>query len=366
MGADRFAGLHLLPPKCTEVWTSSHLASPKRVIRRVDDTNVSIALPLFWYDPPWIDLPPIIAARLAASVANMDVTVSALHRDLTDDDDQTGELFQPIEGDDPLTASAPPRYLPRMTPYRIERYGFVSQDFDHAQVIDVRLSPSRDSSGRFAYSPGQMQRWERSPADSPISGGGYVAASTFPADIITVEQAKTKLEQLRRLAPTAAVFISITSYRLEEELSAAIAAHPDGLILRLDETEFEGLQLAGIVSGTREFLRRKKLSHLPLWVVPGEITVDDVSKLIALGASAVAIDSWCAPLLDVIQEELQHAHSYEPVLREIPTMVSHHLWSDIDRVVGLCSSIDLDKPTQERLGTYHAKWAKACNATMLA
>ncbi|MCD0462522.1 hypothetical protein [Roseiconus lacunae] len=366
MSNDRLAGLHLLPPRCSEVWTSTPLRSARQLIRRSDDTSIAIDLPMFWYDPPWIDLPPMIAGRLAASVANMDVIVSALCRDLSESDEEVGELFLPIEEDATSAPATQPNFLPRMTPYRVERYGFLSEDFDHSRIIDVRLSPSRDHSGRLAYSPTQMQRWERSDESSPISGGGYVAASTFPADMITVQQAKTKLDQLRRLAPQAAILLSVTPYRLEDELSAALQSNPDGIILCLDRPEFEGLQIAAIVSSTREFLRRKNHAQLPLWVVPGDVSADDVSKLIALGATAVAVDSWCSPLVDAIQEELRHAHSYEPLLREIPSMVSEHLWSDIDRVVGLCSSFESQSPINEKLGTYHAKWAKASGALMLA
>ncbi|MCC9601370.1 hypothetical protein LOC67_12515 [Stieleria sp. JC731] len=348
------------------MWTTSRLSSSRTNIRRVDDVAVDITRPLFWYEPPWIDLPPIIASRLAASVANLEIVVSALRRDLSETDGEPGELFWPIENGEEPDSTDRQSFLPRIAPYRAERYGFTTDDFDHAKLIDVRLAPARDPSGRFAYSPRQMQRWERSESDSPISGGGYVAASTFPADIITAEQAKNKLQQLRRLAPTSAVFVSVNAYRLEEQLAAATAAVPDGLFLRCDHPEFEGLQIAAIVASTRKFLRRNNLSELPLWVVPGEISADDIAKLIALGASAVAIDSWCAPLLDVLQEELQHAHSIDQVLREIPSLVSEHLWNDIDRVVGLCSSIELEKPTNEKLGTFHQKWAKACSAAMLA
>ena len=159
---------------------------------RVDGVGVSIDLPLFWYNPPWTWMSYRQADWVATAVAERRVIVSALWRDLSDD--EMPLLHSPPETEDAATEDAATEgsaadhqdeervfdRSPRMVPYRPERYGLLPDDFDHAKVIDVRLTVHRDSSGRFAYSPDQIQRWEATPEDSPHAGGGFVPAGTFP------------------------------------------------------------------------------------------------------------------------------------------------------------------------------------------
>lgn len=328
---------------------------------RRDQTAVQIEVPLFWYEPPWIRLPTELAGQLASAVANLDVTVSALERDVSDDTN-SGSLFLPIESDDEGVA---PQFLPRMTPYRAERYGFSPTDFDHTRIIDVRLSSSPDASGRLAYSPEQMERWEQTPTDAPIGGGGYVVASSFPADVVSLKQARIKLDQLRKLAPTAAVFVSIGPYSLEDEIAAALVSNPDGIIVRIDQPEIEGIQLAALVHRARELMNQRLSADTPLWIVPGEISPRDAAKLIALGASAVAIDAWCNPLIDLLQDTIRESRYDHSVFQQIPALAAEHLWDDIDRVIGLVSSITPQATPAQTLGTYHPRWAKACGGSLL-
>jgi hypothetical protein len=318
-------------------------------------------LPLFWYEPPWVRLPTELAGPLAAAVANLDVVVSALHRDLSEES-ETSELFLPIESEQGIRKA---RFLPRMTPYRAERFGLLPDDFDNTRIIDIRLTPSRDDSGRLAYSPEQMERWERPPEKSSIAGGGYVAAGSFPADVVTLKQARTKLDQLRRLAPSAAAFVSIGPYRLDEQISAALVAIPDGIIIRMDQPEIEGIQLAALVHRARTLIDEHGFAETPLWIVPGEITSRDAAKLIAIGASAVAIDAWCYPLIDILRENVPTSRYDRSALQEIPRIASQQLWDDIDQVVGLVSSITPNTPPAQRLGTYHPRWAQACGVSLL-
>ena len=135
MISDRLSNLHLLPPPNSGVWGPSQLHSATRLIKRRDERSVQVELPLFWYEPPWVRLPVELAGPLAGAVANLDVVVSALQRDLSEQSGP-GELFLPIESED----AAEPQFLPRMTPYRAERFGFSPNDFDHARIIEMRLS----------------------------------------------------------------------------------------------------------------------------------------------------------------------------------------------------------------------------------
>ena len=210
-----------------------------------------------------------------------------------------------------------------------------------------------------------MIRWERIDQDAMISGGGYVSCGLFPCDVVSLKQAQIKLSQLRRLAPESAVFVSINPYRIQDEVPVALTAKPDGLIVRVVAEEFEGLQLAGIVRQCRELMRSHGADELPLWIVPGEVTPNDVAKLIALGASAVAIDAWCNPLVNLIVQSLNDSQYHRPSRQTIQALVSEHLWDDIDRVIGLISTISPTSSVAERLSTYHTRWAKATGAALL-
>jgi hypothetical protein len=264
-----------------------------------------------------------------------------------------------------------------MTPYRVERYGLSADDFDQTRLIDVRLSPSRDTSGRLAYSPLQMERWERPSKDSVIAGGGYVVAGAFPFDVASAKQFPNKVEQLRRLAPAAAVMLSIRPFRLAEELAIAAGASPDGVILRMDDPEFEPLELAGLVRRARDLLSNKHGCDLPLWVVPGEISPRDAAKLIALGADAVAIDAWCEPVVDEAVEALQATSYQSTVRREIAAIVTDLLWPKLDLALGIMSSIPAGRRTldgkasrdgwasRDALGSFHPRWAETCGVPLL-
>lgn len=356
---DRLAPLCLLPPPANTPWSGHECELQPKSIHRIDGIEVPLELPLFWYDPPWGSLSYQQADWLAAAVAEQNVVVSALRRDLSDEETPILHSPQQEESDEepetPLDRET--YYLPRMVPYRPERYGLLRDDFDNARVIDVRLTVHRDHSGRFAYSPDQIQRWEATPDDAPHAGGGYVPAGTFPPDVVSLKQLGRKLDQLRALSPGAAVFVSIPPFRLEEELSGVLAARPDGIILRMDRTELEPLQLAALTRRARRLMKVGDAGKLPLWVVPGPITPDDAAKLVALGAAGVAIDHWCAPLVEEVLESGGGSPYSTFGYSNVAQMAEYALTNPIDRFAGLRASLDRI-PSRERLGTFSTTWAK--------
>lgn len=357
--ADRLEYLHLLPPVTDQIWSGHAIHDAERDVIRADDVSVPIELPVFWYEPNWIRLNPTIADQLAVAVANLGVTVSALARDLGAPEFQAGLLCD--QSDEDSSES----YLPRMVPYRVERYGLSPEDFDEARVIDVRLSAVRNPDGRLAYAPNQMQRWEQAPEESPIAGGGYVAAGTFPPDVVSLQQLAIKLSQLRQLAPHAAVLVSVGPFNLEEEIPALLASKPDGLILRLDEVEVQGKYLAGAICGAKKLLRDNDASDLPLWIVPGAVTADDIAKMIALGVSAVAIDAWCEPLLDAAIEATPVSRYRVAPTIDAHALAAEYLQKDLERVIGLTSTISPGKTPKQLLGSFHPTWAKLCRVKQL-
>jgi hypothetical protein len=303
---------------------------------------------------------------LAVAVAQCGIPVSALRSDLANAD-AASPLHNPLASDDQTDGAPPPTPLPRIVPYRPERYGLEHRDFDDATIIDVRLTMERDETGRFAYSPAQLQRWEGTAKDHPVAGGSWVPSASFPPDVPSIQHLGTKLDQLRLLAPTAAVFVSIEPWRLGKELPAVIRGNPDGVILRLDRVATSGLELAAITTYARRLINEVGSADLPLWIVPGSIVPDDAAKLITLGATAVAIDTWCESLLEVALGKNPSAATrlgYTSLLATkssfLSQVVTDQLWPRMMRVVGLLNSIQ-KVPAAERLTSFEVAWRRRLN-----
>ncbi len=359
-GEERLKQLYLLPPSMTTPWAGVEGMTVRSKVRRKGQSSVRLQLPLFWFDPHWYRLPTQIADELAVAVAELNVVVSGLrsdlavpnsepmmHQDQSVDDESS-------ESEDEDSSPPEPRFLPRMVSYRPERYGLTPADFDNAKIVDVRLMMSRDASGRFAYSPEQLARWEATPADQPLAGGGWVPAASFPPDVASIDHLSVKLNQLRKLSPGAAVFVSVGPYRLGEEIPALISSQPDGLIVRMDQVDLDGLQLAALTRRVRSLMNEAGAKQMPLWVVPGEISADDAVKLVALGASAIGVDNWCNQLIDqCLPAQGSYGYSRPP----IEQYVSEALEDRIERFSGLYLSLQRVK-RKERLGSFRMTWAK--------
>ena len=354
--------LFFLPPPSDTAWSGAPQEDCRLDCRRADGVDVAIDLPLFWYDPPWCTVNNDTADCLATLVAETGVLVSALGSDLAGAERRS--RFHG-GGEEPSATEPASLALPRMVPYRPERYGLQASDFDGARVIDVRLTMSRDVSGRFAFSPEQIARWESTPAGEPLAGGSWVPAATFPPDVVSMEHLASKLNQLRVLAPEALVLVSIGPYRLEAELPRLLAAMPDGVILCLDQISLDGLQLAALTKRTRDLMDHAGASGVPLWVVPGEISADDAVKLIALGAAAIGVDAWCDPLLtDTVHRRHADAaarlgyHANVPIDKPaLAQAVESRLAVRVERFRGLRQSLQYARSDQQ-LGTFSSSWAK--------
>ena len=367
----RLDQLCFLPPRVGTPWTGQSCDSTAQQITRHDGILVEIKLPLFWYDPPWHHLDAEIADVVATVVAESGVIVSAMRSDLSgpnrepilhsyhrSSDEAASDQLDGHEGlsDDDTSP------LPRMVPYRHERYGLSDLDFDDAKVIDLRLSASRDESGRFCYSPERIQRWEATPSSQPVAGGGWVAAATFLPDVESIDTLSAKIDQLRALSPEAAVLVSIDAHLLEMELDVIAASDLDGLIVRMDEMNLSGKQLALLTQQARKLADEVEID-LPLWVVPGEITAEDAAKLIALGASAVAIDSWGREIIDQIMIESEssssgYATSSRASQQRVNDLVDEQFLPKVERASGFIQAMRCVAPDQP-LGCLSRSWAKA-------
>ncbi|MEM9643842.1 MAG: hypothetical protein AAF989_02515 [Planctomycetota bacterium] len=357
MPEHRLAPLHLLPPPTGQAWQGVRQPESKVGMKRADGSTLSIPAPLFWYTPDWYTIPVEHAGLLAAAVAKQGITVAALGSETGQSCDDWSSLM---------------KGLPRLIPYRPERYGLHVRDFDDASVIDLRLTLARDPSGRFAFPPAQAARWEHSSGHSTIAGGGWVQAASFPPDVPDLLHLGSKLAQLRQLSPSAAVFVSINPIDLKSELQTILEADPDGVILRLDRYPMSGLQLASIVSKTRGLIDRFHSADLPLWLVPGPVSADDAAKLLAIGASAIAMDPWCEEILRYdFDQPLSAAErlglsgaSHDLTSEHVEQVVSDCLGEIIDRFSGLHSSVNGDSIAQ-RLGTFDQEWAEQLDVRKL-
>ncbi|QDT13633.1 hypothetical protein [Planctomycetes bacterium K23_9] len=362
---DQLAPLYLLPPPANTPWAGTPGQTIQSQVARTDADPLIVNLPLFWYDPRWSRLTTQQADDLAVAVSRYDVLVSALRSDLAGADTEPS-FHAPIknESDEESPGEVSPdsdaAFFPRIVPYRPERYGLNAADFDQATIIDVRLMMPRDTSGRFAYSPDQIARWESKTQVEDVEGS-WVPAATFPPDVDSFENLPTKLQQLRYLAPSAAVFTSIGPYRLEEEIPLAVGSKPDGLIVRFDEVALEPLQLAALTRRARQLMNAANAKHTPLWIVPGEITADDAVKLVALGADAIGVDAWCNPLMDDSQID-QSSHYSSRI--DFDELAEEALYDLIERFSGLYLSLQR-VPRKERLGSFSTGWAKTLNIKAL-
>ena len=364
---DRLAPLRFLPPPINTPWTGANDQTIQTTIKRVDGSTIAVALPLFWHDPHWCDMPTNQADALAVAIGELGVLVSAMRSDLSTPDRCPN--FHGGSGDivtsDETTETKPAVTFPRIVPYRPERYGLCARDFDGATVIDVRLVMPRDEAGRFAFTPDQIRRWEATPADESLAGGGWVPAATFPPDVISMKHLSHKFDQLRELSPAAAVFATIEPYRFEEDVPRLLAAKPDGVILRMDDMQLDGLQLARFVQLARQEMNATGSPDMPLWIVPGQVTADDVLKLIQLGATAVAIDAWCDDLIEEAEEATagnspnKFTDTTEAISIDsqyLRDLAKYRIGPKISRIIGLAFSLGRVAKA-DRLGTFDATWA---------
>ncbi len=360
----RLEPLCFLPPPTGALWTGPPPEQSRYEIKRAGGTSIPIDLPLFWNDPYWYRTDAEIADMVATAVAKEGVLVSALKRDLIAPDQPVMLFESQLESDLPRGSADP--FLPRIVPYRPERYGLNVDDFDGARIIDVRLRVCGDWSGRFAYSAGQIERWEGKPDTDPPAGGSWAPAATFPPDVISLEHLASKFSQLRALSPGAAIFPSITPHRIDSEIPKLLAAKPDGIILDLDELPLNGMELAQITRHARRILTASGAVGFPLWIIPGPITADDAVKLVVLGASGIAIDHWCRNLVDEAEEAVRTSpaarlgqdNQRELTFPLVEEVVRESLSLNLERFIGLLQRMR-SLPASERLGSLDRQWARA-------
>ncbi|MCM2372521.1 hypothetical protein [Aporhodopirellula aestuarii] len=346
-----------MPPRIGQVRRGISPAPTEMLLQRRSGVPVLLPVPLFWDSPPWHTWEPPIAQAVFLAMQSRGVLVSALESELG----RTSPTGSANSSSDADVSEQPDSELgiPRLLPYRNERYGLSETDFDHATVVDMHLSPLRDASGRFAYSAARLGRWEATPDDQPLSGGGWIPAMTLPPDVADLASLDSKVKQLRSLAPHAAVIISVTPEWIDDHLNDLIAAGPDAILIRLGQIRMTGIAFAQLTQ--RLSHRIEQIEKLPIWIVPPKtlskkpLSVSDSIKTIALGVSAIAIDGW---LEEVINEfnDIELPASYvsdrmKHISAEVEEILQRRFDPDLENFCGLFSTLVHDRP-RDLLGTF--------------
>lgn len=364
--------LCLMPPKIGQVRRGISPAPADMLVSRRVGPPILFPLPLFWDSPPWHTWQPMVAEAIFLAMQSRGLLVSALESELGRKGDvetshrdavpKTGSRNGSVAGRDPSDSELG---IPRMLPYRNERYGLAHVDFDHAMAVDIQLSPRRDRSGRLAYSALQLGRWEATPADQPLSGGGWIPAMTLPPDVAELDRLSGKVAQLRVLAPDAAIVLSVTPEWIDEHLADLIAAGPDAILIRLGQIRMAGIAFAQFIR--RLLIRVETIQKIPIWLAPPKslskkpLSVSDSIKTIALGASAIAVDSWLEGVIEEFDEIAAPSSFAADPMRVVTAAVEEILGRrfdpDLEHFTGLLSTLVHEQP-HDLLGTFDPEIAQ--------
>jgi hypothetical protein len=252
-------------------------------------------------------------------------------------------------------------------------------DFDAAEVVELRLTLPRDEDGRYAYSTQQIHRWEaKSPdsfatdrvqSDAATITSRCVPAASFPPDVESLDQLSIKIQQLRVLSGGAAVVVSMTPYRINQELPTILSQQPDGVLLRCTENHFPAFQIAKATVQAAKIIDQPSM---PIWIHAPGISPTDAVKLMHLGASGVSVDAWCDPIVDHVAETMklgQHMPTMSEQIRQvtesrIDDVVEHMLMPYLDEFRGYSDSI-AGLPKDSRFAATDPTWSESLGLDLL-
>lgn len=314
-----------------------------RLSMRVPLTDrIGLPLPILAYDLPWSEVVSERAAMVADALDELGIAVAALRCELGN------HSTEPAAGASPQSSAY--TLSNRFCPYRPERYGLRVEDLTTAKIIDVRLVAGRDSEGRFDYSPAQMRRWDLRAGRRPDTADAFDApmpAMLWPPDVRALDRLPDKIAELRQLAPTAAISISLGTDALESGLPRVLQSGAEILAIRADDwPQADTAQLAARIAHTRQWLDANEGKKVRMIVVPPPSAgAMDCVKVLALGADMVAVDGWCDAIMQqhpkVVTEDWAAATlgvSTRPAPAPVPDVDTAVLRSHIDRMAALIES----------------------------
>ncbi len=242
-----------------------------RTLRRADDGVLEMSVPFFWFNPQWHRYAVDRCQAVEQAVTRQGVLVSALHRDLSQDD------IQPVGNT-----------TKRIVPHRPDRAGLIHRDLVEAAVIELRLLTTPNRFGGFTYESTQWSRWKNvEQLAHPIAA----SAMTFPPEWHSLAVVNRKVEQLRMLG-NAAIVLSLDWQHASTLLPQLVNAGLDGVMIRTQCDPLATLQQA------TELCHAHGLS-LWIWLIPEQtLSPEDCIKCLAFGASGIAIDPLCNRILN--------------------------------------------------------------------
>ncbi|MEM6777383.1 MAG: hypothetical protein AAF670_06975 [Planctomycetota bacterium] len=331
--------------------------------RRLDHTRHDMMLgtdngkpaSLFWSQPPWHHWPPEVTTATMRVLDGLGIWYAALRSELG-----TPTVAEDSSDQEPVSSMGSHRILP----YRNERYGLSADDFDGAKWVDLRLSPRRARSGRYAYDADLVARWEGTPDESPLSGGGWIPAKSFPPDLESMDGLSTKVQQLKSLSG-GNVVVSLDAFVPNQIVKSVLDSAADAISLHFGDASIPGGVMAERIMECLE--RCRQHSEVALWIEPAvddstkTLTAHDAAKLIAMGVSGIAIDSWMVDVvdaLDAIPPRSQYSHESEGHFDSIVgTILAEGFKPRCEHFIGLCDAIDLETP-RSSLGSSDPKLAE--------
>ena len=367
---ERLEKLRFISPRVESAWTGNlpewqHPAIKSEQIAEAVQNRFKKITPLFLHNVSWHQINPDQANALAVAMGDINFPVSVLRSEISNHNNES--LFHDSVPTSDSADSLPQtdQEYPRIVPYRPERYGLTASDFDNSTILDIRLNSHRDETGRFAYSAEQLARWDILNTEVPIAGGSWVPSSNFPADVPNIEGLPSKIGQLRTLSKGAAIFVTIDPFHLELDLRRILDAKPDGIIMQLECLAPDGLELAKLVKQTRKWMNQHDGQGIPLWVCPGPIDADDAAKLVALGASAVAIDCWFNEIWDEIESASKGSYASQSQFAHQAHQLASEIHWRAERTMGLLHALK-HLPENEGITSLDPKWCKELDLPSLA
>lgn len=251
-----------------------------------------LPLPFFWHDPTWYLASPAHGRAVAGAVSRCGVTIGMSESDLGQD-----EFAGAAAGIGTAQGTASPSgdgidegLRLRMAIHRCDRAGWTLDDCQSAQVIELRLGMERTSERGYEYEPRRFERWHPATMAS-LGNAGAPIPLLFPPEWSDLAMLGTKVAQLRSLGD-AAIYVSCDESQIEIVLPAVCSGEADGILVRYHDDPVLALRRC------REILGRWTGRTRPrVWLSGGELSVEEMVKCFALGASAIAIDAICDPWL---------------------------------------------------------------------
>lgn len=289
-----------VPSATNETTAGSRPEAPRTAEPRHGEATASaagpaaaqLALPFYWHDPTWYSASPAHCRAVAGAVGCCGVTVGMGESDLGQEEVAGAAvgISSPPGMPQGIRDGVEERSWPRMAIHRCDRAGWTLDDCQSAQVIELRLGMERSAGGGYEYEPRRFERWHPA-AMAGMGNGGAPVPLLFPPEWSELSMLGAKVAQLRSLSD-AAVYVSCDESQIGLVLPAVCAGDADGILVRYHDDPVLALRRC------REILSRWTGPTRPrVWLSGGELSVEEMVKCFALGASAIAIDATCDPWL---------------------------------------------------------------------